>query len=69
MIHQEASGVEALVCRDIARRQYLGMVKYGTTVADNPLTREQWLEHAYEEALDLAVYLSLLDFHRKKKRG
>lgn len=51
------TGIEALVCADIARRQAHGIQKYGTTVADNPLTHAQWLQHAYEEALDLAVYL------------
>lgn len=52
-----ATGTEAEVCRDIARRQALGKKKYGTTVAENPLTHKQWLQHAYEEALDLAIYL------------
>lgn len=51
------SGTEALVCEDIAKRQAFGHKKYGTTVAENPLTQKQWLQHAYEEALDLAVYL------------
>lgn len=51
------TGTEALVCADIARRQQFGITKYGTTVRDNPLTRRQWIEHAYYEALDLAVYL------------
>lgn len=51
------TGTEALVCEDIARRQQLGIAKYGTTVADNPLLLAGWLRHAYEEALDLAVYL------------
>lgn len=50
-------GIELAVCRDIAARQELGVRKYGQTVADNPLTHSQWLQHAYEEALDLAVYL------------
>ena len=50
-------GTEAEVCADIARRQALGKNKYGTTVADNPLTLRQWLQHALEEALDQAVYL------------
>lgn len=50
-------GIEAEVCADIARRQALGKNKYGTTVADNPLTLRQWLQHALEEALDQAVYL------------
>jgi hypothetical protein len=42
---------------DIAYRQQEGLSKYGTTVADNPLTLRQWLQHAYEEALDQAIYL------------
>ena len=53
----QPTGIEAEVCADIAERQRLGIAKYGTTVADNPLTLEQWLTHAYEECLDQAVYL------------
>lgn len=51
------TGIEAQVCADIAARQARGIAKYGTTVADNPLTLNEWLQHAYEEALDMAVYL------------
>jgi hypothetical protein len=51
------SGVEAAVCEDIARRQQLGIQKYGGTVADNPAGLHEWLQHAYEECLDQAVYL------------
>lgn len=51
------TGIEALVCADIARRQQVGIDKYGTTVADNPLSLRDWLNHAYEEALDQAIYL------------
>ena len=51
------TGTEADVCADIAARQRLGIAKYGTTLRDNPLTRRQRIQHAYEEALDLAVYL------------
>ena len=50
-------GIEAEVCIEIARRQEFGIAKYGTTVADNPLSLRQWLQHAFEEALDLSVYL------------
>ena len=51
------TGIEAQVCADIARRQQLGLSKYGISVADNPLTLLAWLQHAYEEALDQAVYI------------
>ncbi len=53
----EPSGIEALVCADIAKRQQVGLRKYGMTVAENPLTHAEWLKHAYEECLDMAVYL------------
>ena len=52
-----SSGVEAAVCADIARRQQLGIRKYGATVATNPLHLREWLQHAYEESLDNAIYL------------
>lgn len=52
-----ATGTEARVCADIAARQQLGIGKYGTTVAGNPLPLREWLRHAYEETLDKAVYL------------
>jgi len=51
------TGIEAIVCQDIAARQELGIKKYGLTVADNPLSHRDWLKHAYEEALDMAIYL------------
>lgn len=53
----EPTGTEAEVCRDIAERQRIGLNKYGVSVADNPLNLRQWLQHAYEETLDKAVYL------------
>jgi hypothetical protein len=48
--------VEA-VRADLLRRSQLGIKKYGTTLADNPLDLKQWLQHAYEETLDNANYL------------
>lgn len=53
----QALGTEAEVCTDIAKRQAFGLNKYGMQVRDNPLTLMQWLQHAYEECLDQAVYL------------
>lgn len=52
-----ATGTEARVCDDIARRQIMGLAKYGTSVEGNPLPLRAWLQHAYEEALDQAIYL------------
>jgi len=50
------SGTEKRVCEDIVYRQQMGLIKYGLTVADNPLTLRAWLQHQYEELLDAAVY-------------
>ena len=50
------SGTEKRVCEDIEKRQALGRQKYGTTVAENPLSLRDWLQHQYEELLDAAVY-------------
>ncbi len=51
------TGIEAQVCEDIARRQQLGIHKYGRTVAENPLALNAWMQHLYEELLDAAVYV------------
>lgn len=53
----QPTGIEWEVCDDIAKRQATGVAKYGTTVADNPLELKAWLQHAYEETLDKAIYL------------
>lgn len=50
------TGIEAMVCNEIAMRQQKGIAKYQTTVADNNLSLREWLQHQYEELLDAAVY-------------
>lgn len=65
------TGTESRVCADIAQRQQRGVAKYGTTVAQNPLTLRQWLQHAYEECLDQAIYLrrSIEELDKTKDDG
>lgn len=51
-----------------------GLRKYGVTTERTDLTHLQWLIHAQEEALDLAVYLQRLIveegyFERMEKEG
>lgn len=48
--------IEQQVCADILERQQLGIKKYGTTLAQNPLDLRQWLTHQYQELLDAALY-------------
>lgn len=54
---EDVSGTEKAVCEDIAQRQKVGLSKYGKPVSDNPLDLKEWLQHAYEETLDKAIYL------------
>lgn len=42
---------------DLLARSQVGIRKYGVTLAENPIQLRDWLQHAYEEALDMANYL------------
>lgn len=42
---------------DLLIRQQYGYKKYGSTLAENPASHREKLQHAYEEVLDLANYL------------
>lgn len=65
-----ATGTEAQVCKDIARRQAMGTAKYGTTVRENPLALKAWLQHQYEELLDAAIYCKrTIEEIEKKEEG
>jgi len=54
------SKIENIVCAKIKLRAALGKKKYGTTMERDDLTPLDWLKHAQEEAMDLAVYLEKL---------
>ena len=54
------SKIEYRVCAKITQRAALGKEKYGTTMDRDDLTPLEWLIHAQEEAMDLAVYLEKL---------
>ena len=45
---------------DLLYREEKGKLEYGTTMDRKDLTEEQWLQHAYEESLDLSIYLKKL---------
>ena len=51
------SSIEYRVCTKITQRAQVGKKKYGTTMDRKDLTKLEWLKHAQEEAMDLAVYL------------
>jgi len=62
MKHLEVTMSKTLeaVISDLKSREEKGIQTYGGTVDEANLSREQWLQHAYEEALDLCIYLKKL---------
>lgn len=48
------------VIKDIANRAEIGLKKYNTTMDREDLIASDWVQHAYEEALDMAIYLKRL---------
>lgn len=51
------SKIEDCVAAKLQSRASIGIAKYGVTMERTDLSRKDWLIHAQEEALDLAVYL------------
>ena len=45
---------------DLLAREDKGIKEYGTTMDRSDLSEIEWLQHAYEEALDLSIYLKKL---------
>jgi hypothetical protein len=66
------SSVENKVCIKILDRAEVGEKKYGTTMDRTDLSTADWIKHAQEEAMDLAVYLEkileLLTKEEKQKK-
>jgi hypothetical protein len=57
---KEMSKTLEKVIADLRQREEKGIQTYGGTVDEANLTKKQWLQHAYEEALDLCIYLKKL---------
>lgn len=55
------------VVRKINNRSMEGMKKYGVPMTRTDIDTLQWLKHAQEEAMDLAVYLERLISDYSKK--
>lgn len=52
--------IEESVIEKIRKRRELGRKKYGVSMERDDLTHKQWLQHAQDEAMDLAIYLEKL---------
>jgi hypothetical protein len=55
--HNCQSDIYKEVITDLISREKMGRMKYGTTVDNANLSEKEWMQHAYEEALDFAIYL------------
>ena len=65
---KEPSKLLQAVIMDLKVREERGLSTYGTTMDRKDLSKQEWLQHAYEEALDLALYLKkLMEDHDKLK--
>lgn len=60
------SDVYKEVISDLISREKMGRMKYGTTVDKANLSEREWMQHAYEEALDFAIYLKRMIKNKNK---
>lgn len=58
--------VYAQVMLDLRNREKMGIEKYGVSVDKAKLDALQWMQHAYEESLDHAIYMKklILEAHK-----
>ena len=58
--NEQRKSVNDRLITEIKERRNMGLKKYGVLLKDAPLSRKDLLQHAKEEALDLAEYLQTL---------
>ena len=58
VINQSDDSIIYEVAALMRRRADIGKQTYGTTMDRDDLSTDEWLKHAIEEALDLAIYLT-----------
>lgn len=62
------SSIVTKVMDDIKSREKKGFLQYGTTVDRTDYDLKMWLQEAYEECLDQAIYLkSAIEILNKKR--
>lgn len=55
------------VIEDMRQREAKGKKEYGTTMDRTDLSDTDWMDYAYEEALDLSIYLKKIILNRNDK--
>jgi hypothetical protein len=59
------SKILAAVIEDMRRREAKGKEEYKTTLDRTDLKEDDWLIYAYEEALDLSLYLKKIIINKQ----
>jgi hypothetical protein len=59
------SKILSLVIEDMRRREAKGKEEYKTTLDRTDLKEDDWLIYAYEEALDLSLYLKKIIINKQ----
>lgn len=57
---QVQDSVVQSVINKFKQRSEVGIKKYNTTLDREDLTKQDWIQHAQEEAMDLILYLEKL---------
>lgn len=55
------------VIEDMRQREAKGKKEYGTTMDRTDLSDTDWIDYAYEEALDLSLYLKKIILNKQDK--
>ena len=55
------------VIEDMRQREAKGKAEYGTTMDRKDLNEDDWMLYAYEEALDLSLYLKKMIINKQDK--
>jgi len=55
------------VIEDMRQREAKGKKEYGTTMDRTDLSDTDWMDYAYEEALDLSLYLKKIILNKQDK--
>ena len=58
--------VYAQVILDLRSREKMGIEKYGVSVDKAELDTLKWMQHAYEESLDHAIYMKKIILEAQK---
>jgi predicted ATP-dependent serine protease len=60
VIENKQDAIVNNVLNSYKSRSEIGIRKYGTTLADNPINVLEWLQHLQEELMDATLYIEKL---------